>query len=238
MAAGTISSRTACRMRRSRRPRFWGDGGRRPALRRRPRRATAQPRTGRRPSAVAPAWLSAPAAPEATRVPLRPSGAGRRARQRRRAPPRGPARPCAAEPAARGRRRTARGQAAKALSRRAWRPRFRKQRATRSPTRSLAEVESPELAPLFGPRLARRSLRSPAGSSGRDGRALPLAGRLDRLAVTDDAILIADFKLGRRAGAAGGRACRPARALPRRPAPLYPSLPGARHARLSRRAGH
>ncbi len=54
---------------------------------------------------------------------------------------------------------------------------------------------------------------------------MPLSGRLDRLAVTDDAILIADFKLGaapeRPAGAHVAQLALYRAAL----APLYPSRP-------------
>jgi ATP-dependent helicase/nuclease subunit A len=56
-------------------------------------------------------------------------------------------------------------------------------------------VAAPGLQPLFGP--GSRGEVPFAGVLKRPGRAdLSVAGRLDRLAITDDAVLIADFKLG------------------------------------------
>ncbi len=59
----------------------------------------------------------------------------------------------------------------------------------------LAVLGSPELQPLFGP--GSRGEAPFAGALTRPGRPdLPLAGRLDRLAVTEASVFIADFKLG------------------------------------------
>ena len=58
-----------------------------------------------------------------------------------------------------------------------------------------AVMEAPELAPLFGP--GSRGEVSLAGVLRRTGRPdLPYSGRLDRMLVNDDAVTIADFKLG------------------------------------------
>ena len=60
----------------------------------------------------------------------------------------------------------------------------------------LAVIAAPGLAPLFGP--ASRGEVPFAGALRRPNRAdLPFAGRLDRLAVTEKAVRIVDFKLGR-----------------------------------------
>ena len=90
--------------------------------------------------------------------------------------------------------------------------------------RALAVIEAPELAALFGP--GSRSEVPFAAALKRPGQPdLPISGRLDRLVATEEAVLIADFKLG---------------AAPSRPnpahiaqlalyraalAPLYPALP-------------
>ncbi len=59
----------------------------------------------------------------------------------------------------------------------------------------LAVLGSPELQPLFAP--GSRAEVPFAGALKRKGRPdLPVIGRLDRLAVTDASVLIADFKLG------------------------------------------
>ena len=59
----------------------------------------------------------------------------------------------------------------------------------------LAVVDSPEIMQLFGP--GSRGEVPFAGVLKRPGRPdLPLSGRLDRLAVTDDSVHIVDFKLG------------------------------------------
>ena len=97
-----------------------------------------------------------------------------------------------------------------------------------------AVIEAPELAPLFGP--GSRGEVSLAGVLRRTGRPdLPYSGRLDRMLVNDDAVTIADFKLGARPGSGRGGACRPACALSRSVAAALPFAAGARRARLSRR---
>jgi ATP-dependent helicase/nuclease subunit A len=61
--------------------------------------------------------------------------------------------------------------------------------------RVLALLEAPELSSLFAP--GSRGEVSFAGALKRPGRPdLPISGRLDRLAATNDSVLIADFKLG------------------------------------------
>jgi ATP-dependent helicase/nuclease subunit A len=87
---------------------------------------------------------------------------------------------------------------------------------------AIATVEAPELAPLFGAG-SRGEVSFVGGLERPGGAGLPLSGRLDRLAVTDDAILIADFKLGgapeRPVGAHVAQLALYRAAL----APLYPS---------------
>ena len=61
--------------------------------------------------------------------------------------------------------------------------------------RALATLARPELAPLFAP--GSHAEASVAGALARPGRpALPFDGRIDRLAVGADAVMIADFKSG------------------------------------------
>ncbi|PSC03856.1 double-strand break repair helicase AddA, partial [Alsobacter soli] len=59
----------------------------------------------------------------------------------------------------------------------------------------LAILDAPELAPLFGP-----GSRAEAPIAGAlrlaDGAPYPVSGQIDRLAVTADAVLVADFKTG------------------------------------------
>ncbi|MDX7953542.1 PD-(D/E)XK nuclease family protein, partial [Lichenihabitans sp. Uapishka_5] len=60
----------------------------------------------------------------------------------------------------------------------------------------LAVLDDPEIQPLFGP-----GSRAEVGVAGRatlpDGRPIEIAGQIDRIGVTEDAVLIADFKTGR-----------------------------------------
>ncbi len=87
-----------------------------------------------------------------------------------------------------------------------------------------AVMEAPALAPLFGPGSCGEV--SLAGMLRRPGRPdLPYSGRLDRMLVNDDAVTIADFKLGAApAQAAAGHVAQLAlyRAALQ---PLYPSQP-------------
>ena len=169
-----------------------------------------------------PAWLLAPAAPEAARSRLRPSGEV-------------VARDSGAERRAEGLIAHAlldflpdvepgrRAEAAKAHLEANGSALSEARRAALA-DQVLAVVASPELQPLFG--RGSRGEVAFAGALMRPGRAgLPLAGRLDRLAVTDDAVLIADFKLGA-APAQPKKAHVAQLALYRAAlAPLYPSLP-------------
>ncbi|RBP05696.1 DNA helicase/exodeoxyribonuclease V subunit A [Roseiarcus fermentans] len=59
----------------------------------------------------------------------------------------------------------------------------------------LAVIDAPELAPLFGPN-SRAEVPFAGAVDRPGGPPLPLSGRLDRLAVTDDAVYVVDFKLG------------------------------------------
>ncbi len=168
-----------------------------------------------------PAWLLAPAAPEAARSRLRPSGEV-------------VARDSGAERRAEGLIAHAlldflpdvepgrRAEAAKAHLEANGSALSEARRAALA-DQVLAVVASPELQPLFG--RGSRGEVAFAGALMRPGRAgLPLAGRLDRLAVTDDAVLIADFKLGA-ASAQPKKAHVAQLALYRAAlAPLYPSL--------------
>jgi ATP-dependent helicase/nuclease subunit A len=89
---------------------------------------------------------------------------------------------------------------------------------------AVAVVEASELAPLFAP--GSRGEVAVAGALKRPGRPdLPFAGRLDRLAVTDEAIHIVDFKLG--AAPSHPSEAHVAQLALYRAAlqPLYPSLP-------------
>ena len=56
-------------------------------------------------------------------------------------------------------------------------------------------IDEPDLAPLFGPRA--RAEVALAGSILVGGRERPVSGRIDRLAVTDEAVWLCDFKTGR-----------------------------------------
>ena len=61
-------------------------------------------------------------------------------------------------------------------------------------------LDDPALAPLFGP-----GSRAEVGIAGRailaDGRPLDITGQIDRVGITDEAVLIADFKTGPRPSA-------------------------------------
>ncbi len=169
-----------------------------------------------------PAWLSAPAAPEASAAPLRPSSA------------------VAAHDSAAGRRLE--GLLAHALlnllpgvepGRRAEAARayldahgaaLGRETLRAVARQALAVVEAPELAPLFGP--GSRGEVSFVGGLERAGRpAFPLSGRLDRLAVTEEAVLIADFKLGRAPERPKGAHVAQLALYRAALAPLYPSRP-------------
>ncbi|MGV6871089.1 double-strand break repair helicase AddA [Pseudochelatococcus sp. B33] len=156
-----------------------------------------------RPDISVPAWLTAPVLPETQPAPpLRPSSAIDAADR-----PHRPAEASAAESA------RLRGQLVHALIERlpALGPDRRRQAAiayidTRAPRlapderqhivdAALGIVDAPALAGLFGP-----SSRAEVAIAGHialaDGRTLPVSGRIDRLAIIDDEVHIADFKTG------------------------------------------
>jgi ATP-dependent helicase/nuclease subunit A len=91
--------------------------------------------------------------------------------------------------------------------------------------RAMETLARPELAPLFAP--GSRAEVAVAGVLPRRGRpALPFAGRIDRLAVNADAVIIADFKSGAPVDAAMPQAYVAQLALYRAAlAPLYPDRP-------------
>jgi ATP-dependent helicase/nuclease subunit A len=66
---------------------------------------------------------------------------------------------------------------------------------------ALAVLAREELAPLFGP--ASRAEAAVAGQIRLGGRDLPVSGQIDRLAVHDQEILIADYKTTARPPRAG-----------------------------------
>ena len=153
-------------------------------------------------AAAPPDWLFRPVAPEAEpQPPLRPSGLGAAD-----APRRAEAR--AGDPGARRR-----GILVHALLEHlpAIRPALRAGAAetylaARAPGLPQAEraaigasvlrlLDDPDLAVLFGPEA--RAEVSLAGTIALDGRDWPVHGRIDRLAVTPEAVWIADFKTGR-----------------------------------------
>ena len=91
----------------------------------------------------------------------------------------------------------------------------------------LAVLDSPKLQPLFGP--GSRAEVPFAGALKRSGGAdLAVVGRLDRLAVTEVSVLIADFKLGPAPNPAKGVACRAVGPLPRRPRAELSVAPNSR----------
>ncbi|GGC45408.1 double-strand break repair helicase AddA [Chelatococcus reniformis] len=154
---------------------------------------------------LAPTWLTAPAPRQTSTAPaLLPSAAGGR-RPARTGPSaddrearreglllhalleRLPAQPAAARPAA-----AERYLASQAAD---W-PAARRQALA---TETLAIIAAPRLKALFGP--AGRSEVEVAGEiTLPDGGAFSVSGRIDRLALTDEAILIADFKSGQAPG--------------------------------------
>jgi ATP-dependent helicase/nuclease subunit A len=91
--------------------------------------------------------------------------------------------------------------------------------------RVLATIALPALAPLFAP--GSRAEVAVAGAIPRDGdAALTFAGRIDRIAVADDVVRIADFKSGTSSASANMHAYVAQLALYRAAlAPLYPDRP-------------
>jgi ATP-dependent helicase/nuclease subunit A len=150
-----------------------------------------------------PAWLRAPVAPEVEAAPpLTPSGA-LRAADGQRIPER---READAEARRRGvlihsllehlpRLDPARREAAATGYVRARAPALPEPKRAGIVRAALRLLDEPDLAPLFA-----RAARAEVTLSGRvqvGGAERPVFGRVDRLAVTDDTVLIADFKTGR-----------------------------------------
>jgi ATP-dependent helicase/nuclease subunit A len=100
--------------------------------------------------------------------------------------------------------------------------------------KTLAILDDPDLADLFGP-ASRGEVPIAAEFSRDSGPPASFVGRIDRLAMLADQVVIADFKNGAlRPGAAIPGLCRAIGALPRR-APAAPSRPaGARLPDLAR----
>lgn len=156
--------------------------------------------------AIAPAWLARSAPPEQEALPpLRPSNALGAADATAR-PADGP---FLAEAAAAGRLahlllqilpevlHERRGETARALAE-ARGANLSAERRQRICADALALIERPELAALFAPgSLAEAPLAGEVTLPG--GQKRPVIGRIDRLAATDDEVLIADFKTAARA---------------------------------------
>jgi ATP-dependent helicase/nuclease subunit A len=177
---------------------------------------------GAAPSADLPAWLRTRARPEAGIAPIRPSRANRssmaeseRALEGRLAHALLQALPGVPFPG-----RAAAAQAYLALHGRALAEEARAAIAARV----AAVMDAPELSALFGP--GSRGEVSLAGTLRRPGRAdQAYRGRLDRMLVTGEAVLIVDFKLG---PAPSRPSCEHVAQLALYRAalrPLYPSLP-------------
>jgi ATP-dependent helicase/nuclease subunit A len=150
---------------------------------------TAPPRT----LASPPGWLVANAAPETAAAPLNPSRAGGVGGGDR-------------EPALEGRLAHAllemlptltpqRRPGAAAAYLDAWGGALAESARVAVASKVLAAIDAPDLGHIFGPNS--RSEVALAGLLPRPGRPdLPYSGRLDRLAATDQGVLIVDFKLG------------------------------------------
>ena len=178
------------------------------------------------PDAPEPAWLRAPAARETAAQTLRPSRVGGLERTRESAPARRQAGLVAHAllqrlpdlPAERRREAAERFLAWRAGA-------LNPQERDRIADRILATLARPELAPLFAPgsraEVAVAGVVSPNGSA-----PLPVEGRIDRIAVTADAVWIADFKSGSSAGSPRLPAYVAQLALYRAALmPLYPGVP-------------
>ena len=88
----------------------------------------------------------------------------------------------------------------------------------------LAVLASPDLAYLFGP--GSRAEVPFAGVVDAQGRAdLPVSGRLDRLAVTETCVFIADFKLGRAPARPERRMSHSSPSTAAAVEPIYPAPP-------------